>query len=74
MVQQIPSVTDASSGILALMVDHAKTARAEAQAADTFTGREPFNYVLLALYPADDSETAPPAMPLGFLAHQIAKL
>ncbi len=74
MVQQIPSVTDASSGILALMVDYAKTARAKAQAAGTFTGREPFNYVLLALYPADDSETAPPAMPLGFLAHQIAKL
>ena len=74
MVQQIPSVTDASSGILALMVDYAKTARAEAQAAGTFTGREPFNYVLLALYPADDGETTPPAMPLGFLAHQIAKL
>ena len=74
MVQQIPSVTDASSGILASMVDYAKTARAEAQAAGTFTGREPFNYVLLALYPADDGETTPPAMPLGFLAHQIAKL
>lgn len=74
MVQQIPSVTDVSSGILALMADYAKTARAEAQAAGTFTGREPFNYVLLALYPTDDSETAPPAMPLGFLVHQVAKL
>ena len=74
MLQQIPSVIDASSGILASMVDYAKTARAEAQAAGTFTGREPFNYVLLALYPADDSETTPPAMPLGFLAHQVAKL
>lgn len=74
MVQQIPSVTDVSSGILALMVDYAKTARAEAQAAGTFTGREPFNYVLLALYPTDGTETAPPTMPLGFLAHQIAKL
>lgn len=74
MVQQIPSVTDASSGTLALMTDYAKTARAEAQAAGTFTGREPFNYILLALYPADDGETTPPAMPLGFLAHQIAKL
>lgn len=74
MLLQIPSVTDASSGILALMVDYAKTARAEAQAAGTFTGREPFNYVLLALYPTDGTETAPPTMPLGFLAHQIAKL
>lgn len=74
MMQQITSVTDVSSGILALMVDYAKTARAEAQAAGTFTGREPFNYVLLALYPTDGTETAPPTMPLGFLAHQIAKL
>lgn len=74
MLQQIPSTIDASSGILASMVDYAKTARAEAQAASTFTGREPFNYVLLALYPADGSETTPPAMPLGFLAHQVAKL
>lgn len=74
MVQQIPSVSDGSSGILASMAAHARTARKEAQAAGTFTGREPFNYVLLALYPADDSEATPPAMPLGFLAHQIAKL
>ena len=74
MVQQIPSVSDGSSGILASMAAHARTARKEAQAAGTFTGREPFNYVLLALYPADDSEATPPTMPLGFLAHQIAKL
>lgn len=74
MLLQIPSVTDASSGTLALMADYAKTARAEAQAAGTFTGREPFNYVLLALYPTAGTETAPPTMPLGFLAHQVAKL
>ena len=74
MVQQIPSVSDGSSGILASMAAHARTARKEAQAADTFTGREPFNYVLLALYPADDNEATPPTMPLGFLAHQVAKL
>ena len=74
MVQQIPSVSDGSSGILASMAAHARTARKEAQAADTFTGREPFNYVLLALYPVDDNEATPPTMPLGFLAHQVAKL
>ena len=74
MVQQIPSVSDASSGVLASMVNHAETARAQAQAAGTYTGREPFNYVLLALYPTDGAKTAPPAMPVGFLAHQIAKL
>ena len=74
MLQQIPSTIDASSGILASMVDYAKTARAEAQAASTFTGREPFNYVLLALYPTDGAKTTLPSMPVGFLAHQIAKL
>ncbi len=74
MVQQIPSVSDGSSGVLASMVNHAETARAKAQAAGNFTGREPFNYVLLALYPTDGAKTALPAMPVGFLAHQIAKL
>lgn len=74
MVQQIPSVSDASSGVLASMVNHAETARAQAQAAGTYSGREPFNYVLLALYPTDGAKTALPAMPVGFLAHQIAKL
>ena len=74
MLQQIPSTIDASSGILASMVDYAKTARAEAQAASTFTGREPFNYVLLALCPTDGAKTTLPSMPVGFLAHQIAKL
>ena len=74
MVQQIPSASDVSSGVLASMVNHAETARAKAQAAGNFTGREPFNYVLLALYPTDGAKTALPAMPVGFLAHQIAKL
>lgn len=74
MVQQIPSVSDASSGVLTSMVNHAETVRARAQATGTYTGREPFNYVLLALYPTDGAKTALPAMPVGFLAHQIAKL
>lgn len=74
MVQQISSVSDGSSGVLASMAAHAQTARKEAQAAGTYTGREPFNYVLLALYPTDGAKTALPAMPVGFLAHQIAKL
>ena len=72
MVQQIPSVSDGSSGVLASMVNHAETARAQAQAAGTYTGREPFNYVLLALYPTDGAKTALPAMPVGFLAHRQA--
>lgn len=74
MVQQIPSVSDASSGVLTSMVNHAETVRAQAQATGTYTGREPFNYVLLALYPTDGAKTALPAMPVGFLAHQVAKL
>lgn len=74
MVQQIPSVSDDSSGVLASMVAHARTARKAAQTAGTYTGREPFNYVLLALYPTVGAKTALPAMPVGFLAHQIAKL
>lgn len=74
MVQQIPSVSDASSGVLTSMVNHAETVRAQAQATGTYTGREPFNYVLLALYPTDGAKTALPTMPVGFLAHQIAKL
>ena len=74
MLQQIPSVNDVSSGILASMVTYAKAARAEAQATGTFTGREPFNYALLALYPTDGGKVAPAVMPFGFLAHQVAKL
>lgn len=74
MVQQIPSVNDGSSGVLASMAAHARTARKAAQTAGTYTGREPFNYVLLALYPTDGAKTALPTMPVGFLAHQVAKL
>lgn len=74
MLQQISSVIDVSSGILASMVAHAEATRAKAQSTGTFTGREPFNYVLLALYPTDGGKVVPAVMPLGFLAHQVAKL
>ena len=59
-------------------------ARAAAQAAATLTqqakengsstGKEPFNYVLSALWPASAVTGGAPIVPLGLIMHQVAQL
>lgn len=45
----------------------------EARAAGTYTGKEPFNFAVAALFPATQVSGAAPQVPMGLLAHQIAR-
>lgn len=56
----------ALSSAARLLIDQAKEN-------GSFTGKEPFNYVLSALYPAAQVAGAAPQMPVGMLTHQIAR-
>ena len=45
----------------------------EARAAGTYTGKEPFNFTVAALFPAAQVAGAEPQVPTGLLTHQIAR-
>ena len=45
----------------------------EARAAGTYTGKEPFNFVVAALFPAAQVAGGAPQVPTGLLTHQIAR-
>lgn len=45
----------------------------EARAAGTYTGREPFNFTVAALFPAAQVGGAAPQVPMGLLTQQIAR-
>ena len=45
----------------------------EARAAETYTGKEPFNFTVAALFPAAQVSGAAPQVPTGLLTHQIAR-
>ena len=45
----------------------------EAKKNGSLTGREPFNYVLSALFPSAQVVGAAPQMPAGMLTHQVAR-
>lgn len=45
----------------------------EARAAGTYTGKEPFNFTVAALFPAAQVSGAAPQVPMGLLTHQIAR-
>ena len=45
----------------------------EARATGTYTGKEPFNFTVAALFPAAQVGGTAPQVPMGLLTHQIAR-
>lgn len=76
MVQQLPedSLT-ADAVMLGAMTMARDTLRREAEAARGCTGREPFNFGLVALLPRSGSaHSKAPRIPEGLIMHQVAPL
>lgn len=61
-----PAYATALTGASQLLAD-------EARAAGTYTGKEPFNFTVAALFPAAQVAGAAPQVPTGLLTHQIAR-
>lgn len=45
----------------------------EARATGTYTGKEPFNFTVAALFPAAQVGGTAPQVPMGLLTHQVAR-
>lgn len=61
-----PAYVAALAGAAQLLAD-------EARAAGTYTGKEPFNFVISALFPTAQVAGGEPQVPTGLLTHQIAR-
>lgn len=61
-----PVYATALAGAAQLLAD-------EARAAGTYTGKEPFNFTVAALFPAAQVAGGAPQVPTGLLTHQIAR-
>ena len=61
-----PAYAAALAGAAQLLTD-------EARAAGTYTGKEPFNFTVAALFPAAQVACGVPQVPTGLLTHQIAR-
>ena len=61
-----PAYAAALAGASQLLAD-------EARAAETHTGKEPFNFAVAVLFPAAQVSGAAPQVPTGLLTHQIAR-
>lgn len=61
-----PAYAAALAGASQLLAD-------EARAAGAYTGKEPFNFTVAALFPAAQVSGAAPQVPMGLLTHQIAR-
>ena len=61
-----PAYAAALAGAAQLLAD-------EARADGTYTGKEPFNFTVAALFPAAQVSGAAPQVPTGLLTHQIAR-
>jgi len=61
-----PAYAAALTGASKLLAD-------QARAAGTYTGKEPFNFTVAALFPAAQVSGAAPQVPMGLLTHQIAR-
>ncbi len=76
MVSKLPEETfTADAVMLGAMTLARDTLRREAEAAGTYTGREPFNFGLVSLAPrADTPNSKAPRIPEGLIMHQVAPL
>ena len=74
MLDQAPKPTLADDPAYAAALAGASQFLAdEARAAGTYTGKEPFNFTVAALFPAAQVSGAAPQVPTGLLTHQIAR-
>lgn len=74
MLDQAPELALADDPAYAdALVGASKLLANEARAAGTYTGKEPFNFTVAALFPAAQVSGAAPQVPMGLLTHQIAR-
>ena len=74
MLDQAPEPTPADDSAYAAALAGASQLLAdEARAAGTYTGKEPFNFTVAALFPAAQVAGGAPQVPTGLLTHQIAR-
>lgn len=74
MLDQAPEPTPADDPIYAAALAGAAQLLAdEARTAGTYTGKEPFNFTVAALFPAAQVTGGAPQVPTGLLTHQIAR-
>ena len=66
MLADAPSYAATLAGASQLLTD-------QARAAGTHTGKEPFNFTVVVLFPAAQVSGAAPQVPTGLLTHQIAR-
>ena len=74
MLDQAPEPTPADGPAYAAALTGASQLLAdEARAAGAYTGKEPFNFTVAALFPAAQVGGTAPQVPTGLLTHQIAR-
>ena len=73
MLDQAPEPTPADAAYAAALAGAAQILADDARAAGTYTGKEPFNFAIAALFPAAQVAGAAPQVPTGLLTHQIAR-
>ncbi|MFM9787142.1 DUF1015 family protein [Collinsella sp. wc0529] len=74
MLDQAPEPTLADDPAYAAALTGASQLLAnEARTAGTYTGKEPFNFTVAALFPAAQVAGGVPQVPTGLLTHQIAR-
>ena len=74
MLDQAPEPTPADDPAYAAALTGASQLLAdEARAVGTYTGKEPFNFTVAALFPTAQVSGAAPQIPTGLLTHQIAR-
>lgn len=74
MLDQAPDPVFADdSAYAAALAGAAQLLADDARAAGTYTGKEPFNFAIAALFPAAQVAGAAPQVPTGLLTHQIAR-
>lgn len=73
MLDQAPEPTPADAAYAAALAGAAQLLTDEALAAGTYTGKEPFNFAIAALFPAVQVSDDAPQVPTGLLTHQIAR-
>ena len=74
MLDQAPEPAPADDPAYAAALVGASQLLADAvRAGGTYTGKEPFNFTVAALFPAAQVSGAAPQVPTGLLTHQIAR-
>lgn len=74
MLDQAPEPTPADDpAYAAALAGAAQLLADEARTAGTYTGKEPFNFTVAALFPAAQVAGGAPQVPTGLLTHQIAR-